>query len=155
MKYLTPELKAKYMVDFNENVLTCTDEYWGLDNGLKDLLITINSNPNIQTLYSRKCNCNGIDGYDSYLWFLFSKDIDFDRINRFATRCASKHNIFTFEYLDDAGEYIEPSYKIPNMGCVYDKSYLQNGIHIFYMQSKNIKKHNMFWNDIKDFFTTL
>jgi hypothetical protein len=53
--YLTEEKKKEYMHDFDNHVLKYNHiEEWTLENGLGNVLSTINRNSNIQSLYSKK-----------------------------------------------------------------------------------------------------
>ena len=81
-KRLTPALKAYYMQDFNDNVLTCTDEFWKIDDRLKNLLIKINKNKNVQTLFSRRRNDANDTNPSSFLWIHIAPSVSNDELLR-------------------------------------------------------------------------
>jgi len=73
--YLDKAKKKNYM-DYFHALLNCKLEFWQLDFGLQDILIHINANEYVQTLYSRKYGLNGFNGDDSYLKFCYSQEIE-------------------------------------------------------------------------------
>jgi hypothetical protein len=147
MKYLTKEIKQYYMDDFNNNVVKCTDEYWGLDEGVLEVCTEINKNDNVQTLYSKKYS-GGLGEPMSYLWVLYSKDADTNKIDKFVKECKSKLDSFIFEYCEAPEPIICDPEGVANL-CLADPKYLQHGfINIMLMDSFNVKKHNLFWRII-------
>ena len=148
MVYLTKEMKEYYMNDFTNNVVNCSDKYWGLDKGLLEICTEINKNKNVQTVYSKKYSgkhsCNPI----SYLWILISEDADVDKINKFIRECQSKIEKFEFMHYS-APEPIKNERKdIVNL-CVTDPKYLQHGYISVSMCSEKLKDHKFFWETIK------
>lgn len=152
--YLTPELKSYYMSDFNSNVLNQTNEFWGLDNGVKDHLIKINSNPHMQTLYSRKRQFKEwIEMFGSYIEFTYTKDVElkiFREIIPFFLANYNTKDKSKFSYL-----YIPPRPN-PNkdesslsLGCLNDKNYFNVNHLKFEMDSNDRQTHNKFWKDLE------
>lgn len=70
--YLNTELKKKYMADFHK-LLNHEKDFWKIDEELIPILTPINSNPSVQTLYSKYGNY--LD-QKSYLEFAFTKDFE-------------------------------------------------------------------------------
>ena len=56
ISYLTRELKEYYITDFQKLLSFKDSEFWDIDEGLIDILIQINANTNVQTLYSKRYN---------------------------------------------------------------------------------------------------
>jgi hypothetical protein len=76
--YLNSRLKKKYMDDFMNRVLPFDGtEAWKLDRGLADILVSINKNSNIQTIYSKKDSFIS-PGFlhESYLEFCYTPEIE-------------------------------------------------------------------------------
>ena len=72
--YLTPETKAYYMAEFKK-AIECTDKDWDLDKGLKEILIAINKNPNVQTILSKRSEDLERDN-SSFIEFVFTRSIE-------------------------------------------------------------------------------
>jgi hypothetical protein len=147
MKYLTPELKKYYMDDFNNNVIKCTHEYWGLDDGLLKICIDINKNPNVQTVYSKKYQAKINEQPISYLWILFSKQTDTDKINKFIRECKSKFKYFLFEYEQKPNPIVNTKTGVKNL-CLNDPNYLEHGFINILIHSEKLKDHKAFWSII-------
>ncbi len=146
MVYLTKEIKEYYMNDFTNNVVNCSDEYWGLDEGVLDICTEINKNNNVQTLYSKKYS--GGKGSDiSYLWILYGKDVSVNEINEFVKECESKLDLFLFEYCEAPEPIISDREDIANL-CLADPKYLQYGFVNMMMGSFDVEQHNLFWEII-------
>lgn len=77
MKYdfLTAEKKVYYMNDFNNNVIPCNDKFWEISPSLKSILIKINENPKIQSLYSHRKDFTDSLSDDSSLTITYTKDL--------------------------------------------------------------------------------
>lgn len=150
MKNLTPELKAYYMADFEQNVLNCEDDFWQLDNGLKDLLININSSPNIQTLYSRKRNDKNDTNIYSFLWVLISKNVSDAKVNNFIRDAKSKLYDFNCQPVKRLTQNKEKHIK---MNCINDSNYFKNGAIIMQVVTPEQNEHDAFWKIIKKHLT--
>lgn len=139
MKFLTKGLKEKYMVDFNEKVLNSTHEYWGLDNGLRVILIDINKNQKIQTLYSKRGTQTECI---SYLFIAIDRNY-LNKINKIGNVLTNMSEVYEFcvneptQFLNNADE---------NMACNNDKDYFNISVFCFYCISNNEENHNTFWD---------
>lgn len=163
IKYLTPELKEYYMNDFNNNVLPCTDEYWGLDKGTRDILININKSNNIQTIYSRKlCNYEPDTIYDvvrecSFICFLITEKIVND-INNIVNLFETKYEFFDFN-INAPRKFISGYDGMPvdvaKMASMYDYKYFNTDVFQFIIESSELKDHEEFWKDISKYLTNL
>lgn len=76
--YLKSYRKRKYMDDFINNVLSFNKiEFWKLDEGLPSILTGINSNDNVQTLYSKRPSYKNQDSYPlSYLELCYTAEVE-------------------------------------------------------------------------------
>lgn len=150
MKNLTPELKAYYMADFEQNVLNCDDDFWQLDYGLKDLLININRSPNIQTLYSRKRNDKNDTNIYSFLWILISEDVSDAKVNNFIRDAKSKLYDFSCQPVKRITQNKEKHIK---MNCINDSKYFKNGAIMIQVVTPEQNEHHVFWKLIKKHLT--
>jgi hypothetical protein len=71
--FLTPQSKEYYLNEFKK-AKACTDEYWDVDNGLIDVLDSINQNSNVQTLLSKRSDDLEVDNV-SYLHFTHTESV--------------------------------------------------------------------------------
>lgn len=172
MKYLTPIIKEYYMKDFNENVLMCDDKYWGLDKGLRDILININKNKNVQTIYSmRFYDGKLIDpmdecGIDSALTFIIS-EIVFSKLAH--TVFPLLDNTFNGLMIRSRDPYFQrkrrpsdppvnppPNESALKMGASSDENYFNNAtMFTIVLSSHNIKKHDKFWECLDRYLSNL
>lgn len=150
MKNLTPELKAYYMADFEQNVLPCKDEFWKLDNGLADLLIRINNSNNIQTLYSRRRTYANDKNYVSSLWILVSENVKNSTIRKFVDECNQKLADFQCVPVEDIVQNLKP--EIP-MNCMTDSNYFNNGAVMISVKSPVQHNHEVFWKLLEKHLT--
>jgi hypothetical protein len=143
--YLTPELKAYYMQDFNDNVLTCTDDFWKLDDNLRELLIKINKSQNVQTLYSRRMNSTEDPNKVSMLYIIYSVKTPIKVFKAFKKEIR-KVPSFRGGYVFKLNVDMDMSVK---MGCMNDKNYFKHGVLMLTMKSEDLKEHELFWNIIE------
>lgn len=168
MKFLTPELKNSYMRDFNENVLTCTHSQWKLDEGVKDILIEINKNSNIQTLYSKRNQGAPSRGthpkklfkasnWVSYLVLTISEQIPLNDFLPFEKHCIKKYgNKFILIASRQAEPISDDLIKLPvYMSCTKNKEHWNICNIWISIDSKNVNDHNEFWSDIEKYLTQL
>lgn len=159
--YLTSELKAKYMEDFETNVLNCCDEFWDLDDGLTETLSQINSNQNIQTLYSKKLVAPESGAWssqtDSYLKFAFSEEVELEILREVIPNCFEKFTssieesycIYQYCFPTVNSNYSIDDSKSIKLGCVDDEDYFKiNHIRIE-LNSHNQSIHEEFWEYLK------
>jgi hypothetical protein len=151
MKTLTPELKAYYMADFVDNVLECKDEFWKLDEGLKDLLVKINVRDNIQTLYSRKRTYVNDKNRTSFLWILISKDVTNAKMNNFIADARKKLPDFECVFAKDIVQNRDMNIK---MDCINDPKYFENGAIMISLTTPVQFNHERFWSIIEKHLTT-
>ena len=161
--YLSEELKEYYMKDFNEKVLTCDDDFWDLDEGLKELLININANPRVQTLYSKYLG-NNFGSRKSYLEFAYSKEIE----QKLLVNLQELTNKYTSNEEDDnyaedetckyklcspkenANADGDNSMSVIKLASAIDPNYFMvNHIEVT-LNSYSPKKHQQFWTDLTE-----
>jgi hypothetical protein len=147
-KRLTQELKNYYMQDFNDNVLSCTDNFWKIDDRLKNLLIKINKNKNVQTLYSRRRNDANDSNVGSFLWIHIAPNVSDDKLNKFIRECKANISMFAIDFFEHKHlvQNLDMSVK---MNCVNDKKYYKNGAIIIEMISPEQFEHDKFWNIVE------
>jgi hypothetical protein len=138
MKFLTKALKEKYMEDFNTNVLNSTDLYWGIDNGLRNILIEINKNVKVQTLYSK--NFNDVD-CASYLMVCIDRGY-LNKINKIAKNLTDNSECFDFMVIEPK---IFDANSTEKMACNYDKDYFNISVFSFFCESDDSNDHRNFW----------
>lgn len=142
------------MEDF-EKLLQSEKDFWKLDSEhLKKILKNINSNPKIQTLYSKYGEKKSF-GAISYIQFAFVKDVE-DKILRYLIPqilYKYNHNFKSHSYYD----YNEPrrnnNYNIERekfgMNCVDDENYFMiNSIKI-YLKTRDENVIENFWADLE------
>lgn len=129
--YLTKKRKKRYMEDFTNNVLKFDKiKIWKLDEGLPEILSSINSNDYIQTLYSKKDSFNKPDNQHlNYLEICYSSRVElslfrniipifFVDINKYFE--SKFYYIFNLPRLNQNHlKHAEPS----GLGCLDDKKY--------------------------------
>lgn len=152
--YIDSKSKDYYYSDFNENVLTETNEFWKLNEIIKPYLIELNNCKTIQPLYSKfPCNDNFGSDSESYIKFGYTEDIELYLFRIIIPYFISKYNkLFEskFYYLfikpKDNPNFIKNS-KFKS-GCNSNPDYFRiNHIHFFY-ENQNIEKHKEFWEDL-------
>ena len=142
--YLTPELKEYYQKDFTENVLTCTDDFWKLDDNLRELLININKSQNVQTLYSRRMNSTQDANKVSMLYVMYSVKTPIKIFKAFKKEI-QKVPSFRGGYANKLNVDMDMNV---NMGCMNNKNYFKHGVLMLTMKSEDLKEHELFWNII-------
>ena len=156
-RYLDAELKDYYMQDF-QKLLLYEGNFWKLDKGTKDILIAINKQQWIQTLYSQKCNPN--DPCKSYLVFAYTKNSE-PYIKSVLPKFIDKFNAlipsFTYYFFppQENFNFKEDRTDDSKPACVRDKNYFKiNHIQLtldLIGSAENI--HDDFWNDLAIYFT--
>jgi hypothetical protein len=144
--YLTTELKAYYMQDFNKNVLNCQDDFWKLDDNLRDLFIKINKNQNVQTLYSRRMNTTTDPNKVSMLWILYSAKTSIKTFKAFKKEITKSVPSFRGGYNYHLHTDFDNKVK---MGCMNDKKYFKHGALMLTMKSQDLNEHKLFWDIIE------
>lgn len=154
--YLNPKLKTYYMEDFNK-LIDIDRDFWKIENDfLKDRLLKINSNHNVQTLYSSFESQNQ-DDWTSYLQFAFTKKVE-NKIFRVVipelliaynlnddNECICYYNYYEPE--------INPNFKNRSekfgMGCIDDKNYFKINRITIYLETYDNETRQNFWNDLE------
>ena len=156
--YLTKVKKDWYMKDFRI-LLKSNKDFWKMDNEkLKAILIKINGNTNIQTLYSKHLDTNLNSNNNSYLEFSYTLKVELELF-----RFVIPHFIDTYNLNSNYGESVcnynfyfpkeNPNFKDNSIkfgiNCIDNKNYFKiNHIRIN-LENYNPKMHIEFWNDLK------
>lgn len=143
------------------NLLNCKMEFWMLDEKLKDVLVNINTNEYIQTLYSKRYNLNNFNGNESYLKFCYYKKLELQLFRFVLPDLVVSFNlkpdtilIYDFSFPNENLNYTENSDNL-GLGCTDDKDYFNiNHISIF-LKSPDLDVHNDFWKEIETKLTNL
>lgn len=157
-KYLTPKRKEYYLIDFEENVLKYTGNTWGIDNGIRNILIEINKNSNVQTLYSKKCQFIPTNlNFESYLMISYSKNIELnlfrDTIQSFDFYFGDNIDCkFTHLFLGPKtnSNCLIDGHTILGLGCTDNKDYFDINTIRFKIDSMIPNYHDDFWNKLCD-----
>ena len=147
--YLTIKLKEYYQNEF-ENLLFSNDPYWGIDEGLEKPLKTINSNQNIQTIYSKKFKqrSESLQLFpESYLQIAYSFSVENNLQEKLQeikdAFNESKINIFNIEPHENSN-YEMGSNK--QFGCIKNPNYFYVKYFHIGIISQLIEDHELFWN---------
>lgn len=165
--YLTEEIKKIYQKEFYEKVLTCTDDFWRLDNELSDLLIEINKNSAIHSLYSKKINEDNQLTNESYLQFTYSKHVEDKLFKEKIPKILMLCSHFDSKFIGD-GAYCGYRFNQPkenvnfqkdkssiDLGCINNVDYFNiNNIELFLISDKK-QRHDYFWKVIHEILLEL
>lgn len=153
--FLNQELKKYYMDDFIKNVLTCTHEFWEISEGLRDILIALNENSKIQSLYSHKPKFDGWDMKSSYIDIAFTQDIELtifrDIIPYFQT-CYNKDSDNRFNYFysyPKIKDNVKEKKDTNNLASLIDKDYWKINRIRFEMNTNSKDIDDNFWRDVQ------
>jgi len=158
--YLDKEKKIKYM-DYFQTLLNCKLEFWQLDNGLQDILIQINANEYVQTLYSKRHGINDSVSEESYLEFCYYKEVELQLFRFVLPYFISKYNsrpdtILYYDFFLPKENYnCVYNNNDLGLGCTDDKDYFLINHLAVYLESPDLEIHNEFWNDLKEKLTHL
>ena len=141
-KFLTPKEKIAYMNDFNNFVLKSTDEYWKLDDGLSDILININKNKSIQTLYSK----HSVDDARSYLMLA----IDESYLEKLDSVIVKLKGLYTFDHYCNEPSIFKNDGKQAVMSCNSNKKHFNTSVFVLDLHSDKKADHKLFWKIIKE-----
>lgn len=139
--YLNLKTKTYYQEDFRK-LLDEKDSFWKIDSAfLKSILISINRNQKLQTLYSKHDPKE-----ESYLFIAYSKDIELDLFRYRIPQILACNKFIDYEYV---APRINLNREINNgisIGCVRDEDYF-NIHHIrLGLTSSNPEEHAVFWS---------
>ena len=146
MKFLTSEAKERYMKDFNENVLTCTHKYWGIDLPIRNILIEINKNSEVQTLYSK---CGKDIESQSYLFVSVTENF-YPKLAGIVELLKSKVGRFSY-FVNEPTIHVNNDVK---MGCNRDEEHFNTSVFCFYCTSKKREAHLLFWHYLAEKFAS-
>ena len=150
-QYLTPERKEMYMKDFNQNVLTCKDEYWRLDKGVEKTLIAINQFQDRQTIYSRLHTRNSNEQPLSYLMLSITKDFEpkFNKIVHILKKKYKEDFSFVIEEpIQFLGDTENPL--ASHLSCNTNQEHFNTSVFSLQLYTKKIKTHKSFWLDLEN-----
>lgn len=153
--FLTKDLKSKYMEDFN-NIIHIAKKFWEIDNDfLKEKLILINSNENVQTLYS-KYGIQGPDDSKTYLEFAFSNKIELNIFRYLLPELLQKFNSIDNDQSNCFYSYSLPrnnnNYRVDSekfgMRCCDDKDYFRINTVKINLETYDDSIKRQFWTDV-------
>lgn len=157
--YLNTELKEKYMIDFHK-LLNHENDYWKIDKELVHILTRINSNPYVQTLYSK---CGNDQDPNSYLEIAFTVDFERKLFRQIIPQLLFEFNKNTDLEGSLYYNYLPPSensnYKAElekhGIGCMDDPDYFRiNLIKIKYI-CFDVKSHVEFWKLLSELLSPI
>jgi hypothetical protein len=161
--YLSNNLKKKYMHDFLENVLHYNkDNIWKLDAGLDEILISVNRNPNIQSLYSRKDSFSQADFlHESYIELCYSRYLELllfreviPSFNYDFIKDSQSLFYYQFNYPRQNPNY-SPGSETAGMGCIDDENYFQINTIRLILESPIKSIHEKFWIRVRNSLSVL
>jgi|CXWL01.1.fsa_nt_gi hypothetical protein len=158
IQYLTKELKKYYMSDF-ENLLSFKgSDFWDIDDGLENILRQINSNNDVQTLYSKRYKPNPdylTTQTDSYLEIAFTKEFESELISRLTNLKAS----FTCKNASlsisegNTGENVNATTESKLLlGCKTNPDYFRIKHVKIELDSARLECHDIFWGKMGPIF---
>ncbi len=151
--YLNPELKAYYMADFDYLLNSVEDDFWKIDSGLTELLVRINQNEGLQTLYSKKIQDVKTDFLNpiSYLRLAFVPDLE---------KPVQQICIELIQALDgrEAQVNVSPEDGLENriykadspMGCKNNPDYFKVKHFYIELRSEQEELHHRFWQMLEE-----
>ena len=151
--YLTDDLK-KYYVNSLLEIINCDDEFWNLDNGTEEHLISINQNNNIGTIYSKRGKGLSGKSFHSYLRIVFTKSIERRLIGEVLPTIIKDYN--SLDNVKCKFEKIEPyiqakkesSKNNHGLKCIVDPNYFNIKNILIELKNGNHELHAKFWNDL-------
>ncbi len=163
-QYLTEKRKKWYMKDFY-SLLKVERDFWKIDNSiLKEILIEINENPNIQTLYSKYSDKNNPDDKSSYLTFAYTKKVELilfrnvipHFIDFYNLKSSSNKSICNYDFFAPK-ENLNFDINSPKFGikCTDDKNYFRINHIRLNLESYSSQTHKDFWDELKLKFSDL
>lgn len=163
-QYLTKNRKETYMKDFN-NLILLKKDFWEIDNlELKQILIDINKNPEVQTLYSKYSNSSNPNDTLSYLTFTYSKKIELKIFRNLIPFFINYYNLSSSRlvstcdydfYIPQNNKNFAPNSQKLGIKCTDDINYFKINHIKINLKSENTKNHINFWNDLRVKFDDL
>jgi hypothetical protein len=142
--YLTPQLKEYYQKDFTENVLPCTDVNWKLHPKLIDLLVQINKNDNIQTIYSKKSEVK----YEPSYLYVSANKVGEKQLFELGVKLTEQIKDTCFMVMSPNDKKYGDSEIV--MGCNTNDQYFNVKVFAFQIYTKKLKNHKLFWKFLYD-----
>lgn len=138
--YLNLKTKAYYEEDFR-NLLSEKDSFWKIDSAfLERVLISINRNQKLQTLYSKH---NPKE--ESYLFIAYAKDIELDLFRYRIPQILACNKFIHYEYIAPRMNLNREINNGISIGCIREEDYF-NIHHIrFGISSSSPEEHEVFW----------
>ena len=152
--HLSKKLKQYYLEDF-QLVLKEPLEFWDLDSiSLRDALLKINKNSEVQTLYSKHDTKT-----ESYLFLAFSKKVEpslFRYALPFILDQFNARGVFCFyEYLSPRENMNLTVPNNANQGAVNNPDYFQVDHIKIGLESNSEQEHERFWALLSQSLSTL
>jgi hypothetical protein len=154
-EYLTTSLKAKYREDFHVLTNYMGSEFWDLDEGLLDLLSSINELECLQTLYSKRHTSFREFALErkSYLQITFRKEKEVELFNVLNNICLVLQNEDSeIEILKEPPSHnsnYKGDSKIP-LGCLNDPDYFRLYSYTISITSNLESDHERFFGLLKE-----
>lgn len=158
--YLDKAKKKTYMESFHA-LLNCKLDFWQLDPGLQDIMIHINENEYVQTLYSKKHGLNDFNGHDSYLKFCYYKEIELHLFRIIIPDLILSYNcrpdtcLYYDFYIPETNGNTKDNDNKLGLACTDDKDYFYINHLAIFLQSPDLEIHNDFWKDIEEKLSNL
>lgn len=150
-QYLTTERKEMYMKDFNENVLSCIDAYWKLDEGVVKTLIAINQHQDRQTIYSRLHTRDSHEQPLSYLMLSITKDFE-PKFNKIVHILKNKYKEdFRFD-IEEPTQFLGDTENplASHLSCNTNEEHFNTSVFSLQLYTQKAKIHKAFWLDLEN-----
>lgn len=156
---LNDNLKIYYSESLEESIES-DNEFWDLDEGIKNHLISINNSKNVRTIYSKKGKDLANFRFESYLRIGYTEKIEQELFNKIIPLFFNKYNLSTSEF---SLEVIEPHKQSERtktkenngMRCITDSNYFNITQLMFKLKSKNNNIQDEFWNELNNTLSVL
>jgi hypothetical protein len=156
--YLTRERKEQYMLDFEKVLAISNDEFWDIDNGIKEILIRINSDENYQTLYSKKYTIEDGDfnlGGHSYLEITTTQKSWRKLLEIFKEVKSVLVDKKVTVKIEELSPQDNPCLNINSrieIGCKVDPDYFRIKHMRISIETSELRFHDLFWDTISSKF---
>ncbi|MDP8218322.1 MAG: hypothetical protein P9M03_06325 [Candidatus Theseobacter exili] len=155
--YLDRFNKEYYSTDFTQNVLTETDNFWKLDDSIREYIVELNNCKQIQPLYSKFPDfANPNSEKKSYLWFAYSKEIELTLFRNVLSNFICKYNqltdskcFYSFHEANTTRTFEEGGNPSIKMGCFNNPEYFKINYIILTFECWDKHKHLEFWNELR------
>lgn len=159
-KYLNENLKSYYENAYEE-VKATTNEFWKIDKGLAPFLEQINSNANIQSIYSKQSCYLGGYKLQSYLAIAYVRKVELTLFRKTIPFFISKYN--SIRDFECTYEYRKPykredkhySKDVIDLSCVKDVDYFNINHIRLELVGIGPDEHEEFWHDLTKHMSSL